>query len=63
MGGGTYARKFKSAVSFGAETHGLVLPEWAVSCMGPMRAPSEAQLKQALKIYILAIFRLMELDL
>ena len=30
---------------------------------GPNEAASEAQLKQALKIYILAIFRLMELDL
>ena len=63
MGGGTYARKFKSAVSFGAETHGLVLPEWAGLMHGPNEAASEAQLKQALKIYILAIFRLMELDL
>ena len=58
MGGGTYARKFKSAVSFGAETHGLVLPEWAGLMHGPNEAASEAQLKQALKI-----FRLMELDL
>lgn len=63
MGGGTYARNFSCAVSFGAETHGLELPEWAGLMHGPNEAASEAQLKQALKIYILAIFRLMELDL
>ena len=28
MGGGTYARNFKSAVSFGPEDNQLVLPDW-----------------------------------
>ena len=63
MGGGTYARNFKRAVSFGPEELDQVLPEWGGMMHGPNECANEAQLRQALKIYILAILRLMELDL
>lgn len=63
MGGGTYARNFKSAVSFGPEDHDIELPEWAGSMHGPNEAASEALLRDALKMYILAILRLNELEL
>ena len=61
MGGGTYARNFKRAVSFGPEELDQVLPAWGGQMHGPNECADEAQLKQALKIYILALLRLMEL--
>lgn len=63
MGGGTYARNFARAVSFGPEVPEMELPEWGGHMHGPNEVASEALLKQALKIYIVAILRLMELDL
>lgn len=63
MGGGTYARNFACAVSFGPEDNGLELPEWAGGMHGPNEAACEALLRDALKMYILAILRLNELDL
>ena len=63
MGGGTYARNFARAVSFGPEDNDLELPAWGGSMHGPNECASEAQLKEAFKIYILAILRLMEVDL
>ena len=63
MGGGTYARNFARAVSFGPEEPGLELPEWGGPMHGPNECANEAQLKQALKIYILALLRLQEVDL
>ena len=62
MGGGTYARNFKSAVSFGPEDNDLVLPEWAGSMHGPNEAAKEELLREALKMYIMAILKLMELE-
>lgn len=62
MGGGTYARNFERAVSFGPEENDLELPAWGGPMHGPNEVASEALLKQALKIYILAILRLNELD-
>lgn len=63
MGGGTYARHFPLAVSFGPERQGMVLPEFA----GPMHGANEgaeiAPLFEALKIYILALGRLQQLEL
>lgn len=63
MGGGTYARHFPLAVSFGPERQGTVLPEFA----GPMHGANEgaeiAPLFEALKIYILALGRLQQLEL
>ena len=63
MGGGTYARHFPRAVSFGPERLDTVLPEFA----GPMHGANEGaniyQLMQALKIYILALLRLQDIEL
>ncbi len=62
MGGGTYARHFPLAVSFGPEHTDLPLPDFA----GPMHGANEGanfdKLIEALKIYILALLRLEELD-
>lgn len=63
MGGGTYARNFTSAVSFGPEDNSLELPSWAGTMHGPNEAANEQLLKDALKMYILAILRLNELEL
>lgn len=62
MGGGTYARHFARAVSFGPVRPGLQLPAFA----GPEHAANEGgnlkELLLALKIYILAIWRLQKVD-
>ena len=62
MGGGTYARHFPYAVSFGPEHNDMILPEFG----GPMHGANEAapidKLLEALKIYILALLRLEEID-
>ena len=62
MGGGTYARHFPYAVSFGPEHEDMVLPEFG----GPMHGANEAapidKLLEAVKIYILALLRLEEID-
>ena len=63
MGGGTYARNFKSAVSFGPEDNGLVLPDWAGTMHGPNEAASEELLRDALKMYILSILCLQDVEL
>ncbi|MDO4437107.1 MAG: Sapep family Mn(2+)-dependent dipeptidase [Coriobacteriaceae bacterium] len=63
MGGGTYARNFASAVSFGPEDSSVELPAWAGTMHGPNEAASEELLRDALKMYILAILRLNELEL
>ncbi len=63
MGGGTYARHFPYAVSFGPEHADLPLPDFA----GPMHGANEGanfdKLIEALKIYILALLRLQEVEL
>ena len=63
MGGGTYARHFPRAVSFGPERLDTVLPDFA----GPMHGANEGanidQLMQALKIYIFALLRLQDIEL
>lgn len=62
MGGGTYARKFPCAASFGPEEPGEPLP----SFVGPMHGPDEGisvdLLQRSLKIYIYALAQLCELD-
>ena len=62
MGGGTYARHFPYAVSFGPEHTDLPLPDFA----GPMHGANEGapfdKMIEALKIYILALLRLQEID-
>ena len=63
MGGGTYARNFARAVAVGPEETGLELPAWGGLMHGPNECANEEQLTQALKIYIVAILRLKELEL
>ena len=63
IGGGTYARHFKNAASFGPEELDLPTPEWVGQIHGPDEGANEEQLRQALKIYIYAIAELMKLDL
>lgn len=63
IGGGTYARHFKNAASFGPEDPALKTPEWVGSMHGPDEGASEEQLRDALKIYIYAIAELMKLEL
>ena len=63
IGGGTYARHFARACAFGPNDPGEERPAWAGTEHGPDEAISEKSLRQALKIYIVAIARLMELEL
>ena len=63
QGGGTYARKFSCAASFGPEMPWIEMPEWAGGMHGPDETVPEELLKTAFKIYALTIQKLMELDL
>ncbi|WP_028264540.1 Sapep family Mn(2+)-dependent dipeptidase [Atopobium fossor] len=63
IGGGTYARHFGKAAAFGPFEHGATLPKWVGPEHGPNEGVHEEEFKQALKIYIVAIMRLMELNL
>ncbi len=62
MGGGTYARHFPNAVSFGIEEPEETWP----ACCGAMHSANEGvpieHLMKCLKIYLLATARLMELE-
>lgn len=63
MGGGTYAREFKSGASFGPEKTWIKDPEWVGMMHGPDEGISEDLLKQSFKIYALTLDKLMQLDL
>ena len=63
IGGGTYARHFARACAFGPGDFDPDKPAWVGGEHGPDEAVSEDALRRALKIYIVAIARLMELDL
>ncbi len=63
IGGGTYARHFPRACAFGPNEPDIANPDWVGIEHGPDEGISEERLKNALKIYIVAIARLMELDL
>ena len=63
IGGGTYARHFKRACAFGPQDPADELPEWVGGEHGPDEGVSEEAMRRALKIYIVSIARLMELDL
>lgn len=63
IGGGTYARKFKRACAFGPHVEHADEPAWVGMEHGPDEGVSEADLKRALKIYIVSIARLMKLEL
>ena len=62
MGGGTYARAFPNAASFGAEMPWLETPEWAGGMHGPDEAVSIAQLRQSFEIYAAALRKLAALE-
>lgn len=63
MGGGTYAREFANAASFGPEFPNQENPSWVGGMHGPNEGVSEDSLQQAFLIYCLAIAKLMTLDL
>ena len=63
MGGGTYAREFSRAASFGPEMPWLPMPEWVGGIHGPDEGVSVEQLQTAFVIYTLALFDLQQLDL
>lgn len=63
MGGGTYARKFTCAASFGPEEPGEPLPAFVGPMHGPDEGVSVELLQRSLKIYIYALAHLMELEL
>ena len=63
IGGGTYARHFRRACAFGPHEPYAKEPSWVGIEHGPDEAVSEESLRRALKIYIVSIARLMELEL
>ncbi len=63
IGGGTYSRHFARACSFGPHEPAEPEPSWVGMEHGPDEGVSEEHLRRALKIYIVTIARLMELDL
>lgn len=63
IGGGTYAREFPCAASFGPEDPHDEYPEWVGPMHGADEGISEETLKRAMRTYILTIKRLMEIDL
>lgn len=62
IGGGTYAREFKNAAAFGPEMPWREDPDWVGPMHGDDEGVSEELLKTALKIYILAIEELMQIE-
>lgn len=62
MGGGTYAREFKSGASFGPEKPWIKNPEWVGTMHGPDEGVNEELLKQSFKIYALTLEKLMQLN-
>ena len=63
IGGGTYARHFKRACAFGPHEPAEPEPDFVGMEHGPDEGVSEEHLRRALKVYIVSIARLMELDL
>lgn len=51
MGGGTYARLFSNAASFGPEKPWVSVPDWVGGMHSPNEGMSEEALKEALRIY------------
>ena len=62
MGGGTYARHFSHAASFGPEKSWEEVPAWVGSMHGPDEGVSEQLLKDAFRIYALTLGKLMEIQ-
>lgn len=62
IGGGTYARHFPNAASFGPEHSDRPMPEWCGSMHGANEAACKADFLEALKVYITALLELDRLD-
>ena len=62
IGGGTYARDFPNAVSFGPEHPERPMPDFAGPIHGVDEAACKDYLIEALKVYILALIELEKLD-
>ena len=62
IGGGTYARDFPNAVSFGPEHPERPMPAFAGPIHGVDEAACKEYLLEALKVYILALIELEKLD-
>ena len=62
IGGGTYARHFPKACSFGPEHRDRPMPDFCGPIHGVNEAAGLRDLLEALKIYILTLLRLEELD-
>ncbi len=62
IGGGTYARDFPNAVSFGPEHPERPAPDFAGPIHGVDEAASKHDLLEALQVYILALIELEKLD-
>ena len=62
IGGGTYARDFPNAVSFGPEHPERPCPAFAGPIHGVDEAACKAWFLEALKVYIVALLKLEELD-
>ena len=62
IGGGTYARHFPNAVSFGPEHPERPAPAFAGPIHGVDEAACEDWMREALEIYILALLELEKLD-
>jgi len=62
IGGGTYAHHLSNACAFGVFDGRVPLPDWVGMEHGPNEGIAEQDLRQGLKIYIVGIAMLMELD-
>lgn len=62
IGGGTYARDFPNAVSFGPEHPERPAPDFAGTIHGVDEAACKADLLEALRVYILALIELEQLE-
>lgn len=62
MGGGTYARHFRNAVSFGMEDPQATYPVFVGQMHGANEGIPKSLFLKALKIYILAVANLMDLN-
>ena len=62
MGGGTYARHFANAVSYGPEKPNLQTPDFVGDMHGANEGARLDDLMEALRIYILAVWRLQAVD-
>lgn len=62
IGGGTYARDFPNAAAFGPEHPDRVYPEFCGSMHGAEESASKTELFEALKVYIIALLNLEEIN-